>query len=238
MKSKHKFVPSQVVPMEERTLLSSIPTLNLTTYNAVVHAVTRDIQVFENNVITAFDKDNVDGVPTAAFFTTVGIGTLGTGSTSNNWTYGSGTLLAGLDAQLGALEFKLPWGGGLGAKNPTGGSGLSNKTALTTSNLQSRGLWDYFNTEFGAPPTTASGVVLTNGVSVAEDMELTLEIFDVGTPAAPLATTATALFSDMNAVLTQAVSTHPTGDPVFTGFMTLGILPGYVEAGARLFKLK
>ena len=70
-------------------------------------------------------------------------------------------------------------------------------------------------------------------------MELTLEVFDVGTPAAPFATTATALFSDMNAVLTQAVSTNPTGDPVFTGFMTLGILPGYVEAGgSRLFGLK
>jgi len=230
MKSKHKFVPSQVVPMEERTLLSSIPTLNLTTYNAVVHAVTRDIQVFENNVITAFDKDNVDGVPTAAFFTTVGIGTLGTGSTSNNWTYGSGTLLARLDAQLGALEFKLPFGGGLGI-NPTGGSGLSDKTALTTLNPQSRGLWTFFN-GLGLPPITAKGVVLTNGVSVAEDMDITLTV-ETGTT-----TTAAALSSDMNAVLTQAVSTHPTGDPVFTGFMTLGILPGYVEAGARLFKLK
>ena len=70
MKSKHKFVPSQVVPMEERALLSTfspvlgpVTTLGLsgnrvltaTTYNAVSHAATTAIQAFENSVITAFD---------------------------------------------------------------------------------------------------------------------------------------------------------------------------------------
>jgi len=254
MKSKHKFVPSQVVPMEERALLSSVfPTgigpvttlglhgnrvLTATTYNAVYHAVTNDILVFENGVITAFDKDNVAGVPTAAFFTTVGIGTLGTGP--NSWSYGSGTLLAGLDAQMGAIEFHLPWGGGLGI-NPTGGSGLSNKTALTTLNPQSLGLRTYFNLLLLAP-TEANGVVLPGGVSVAENMELTLGI-DAGlNVAAAIPTTAAVLTSDMNAVLTQTVSTHPTGPPVETGSVTLGILPGYVQAfgpdGARLFGLK
>ena len=65
--------------------------------------------------------------------------TLGTGP--NFWSYPSGSLLARLDAAMGAIEFSLPWGGGLG-NNPTGGSGLSDKTALTTWNLQSRGLLD------------------------------------------------------------------------------------------------
>jgi hypothetical protein len=250
MKSKHKFVPSQVVPMEERALLSTFPAgvgpvttlglsgnrvLTATTYNAVSHAVTNDILAFRNSVINTFNLDNVNGVPTAAFFTTVGIGSLGGTTSPNALSYGSGTLLARLDAQLGALEFHLPWGGGLGINNPTGGSGLSNKTAFTTKNPQSLGLHTFFN-RLGITPT------LAGGVSVAEDMELTLENFDVGTPAAPFATTAAALFGDMNAVLTQAVSTSPTGSPVFTSDMTLGMLPGYVQAGgpggARLFGLK
>ena len=173
MRSKHKFVPSQVVPMEERALLSTFPAgigpvttlrfsgnrvLTATTYNAVLHAATNDILAFRNSVITTFDVDNVAGVPTAAFFTTVGIGTLGTGP--NFWSYGSGTLLAKLDAQMGALELKLPFGGGLGI-NPTGGSGLSNKTALTTGNPQSLGLHTFFN-GLGITPT------LAGGVSVAE----------------------------------------------------------------------
>jgi len=259
MKSKHKFVPSQVVPMEERALLSTFPAgigpvttlglhgnrvLTATTYNAVYHAVTNDILAFRNSVIAAF---NADGGGTAAFNVvafdaTVGIGTLGGPTSPNFWSYGSGTLLARLDAQLGALEFKLPFGGGLGI-NPTGGSGLSDKTALTTLNPQSRGLWTFFN-GLGLPPITAKGVVLTNGVSVAEDMDITLTVETVTT------TTAAALSSDMNAVLTQAVSTSPTDaptlvlvpGPVATGLMTSGILPGYVEAfgpaGSRFFGLK
>ena len=236
MKSKHKFVPSQVVPMEERALLSSVE-LSLTIYKDVLLAATKAIQVFEANVITTFNKDNVAGVPTAAFFTTVGIGTLGTGP--NFWSYGSGTLLAALDTKMGAIEFHMPWGGGLG-KNPTGGSGLSNKTALSTLNPQSKGLWTFFN-GLGIPPTEANGTVLPNAVSVAENMELSLEE-DAGTPATPLPTTAAALTSDMNAVLTQTVSTHPTGAPVFFGNVTLSVIPGYVQAfgptGERLFKLE
>ena len=85
-------------------------------------------------------------MPTAAFFTTVGIGTLGTGSSSNYWSYGSGTLLAGLDAQLGALEFKLPWGGGSGQQ--------PNRWLWTLEQDRSHhiepakpGSWDYFNTD-------------------------------------------------------------------------------------------
>jgi hypothetical protein len=261
MKSKHKFVPSQVVPMEERALLSTFPAgigpvttlglhgnrvLTATTYNAVSHAATIDILAFRNSVIAAF---NADGGGTAAFNVvafnaTVGIGTLGGPTSPNFWSYGSGTLLARLDAQLGALEFKLPFGGGLGI-NPTGGSGLSDKTALTTLNPQSRGLWTFFN-GLGLPPITAKGVVLTNGVSVAEDMDITLTV-ETGTT-----TTAAALSSDMNAVLTQAVSTSPTDaptlvlvpGPVALGNMTSGILPGYIQAFgpqggvARVFGLK
>jgi len=255
MKSKHKFVPSQVVPMEERALLSTFPVglgpvttlglsgnrvLTATTYNAVVHAATIDIRAFENSVITVFNNTTVGGVTNvAAFDAAVGIGTLGGTTSPNFYSYGSGTLLARLDAQMGALEFKLPWGGGLGI-NPTGGSGLSNKTALTTKNPQSLGL-EKFGIAVGALPTTVNGVVLGNAISVAEHMELTLES-DVGTPGAPLATTAATLFGDMNDVLTQTVSTNPTGGPVLSGDMTLGILPGYVQAGgpdgARLFGLK
>ena len=236
MKSKHKFVPSQVVPMEERALLSSVE-LSLTIYKDVLLAATRDIQVFEANVINTFNKDNIAGVPTAAFFTTVGIGTLGTGP--NFWSYGSGTLLAALDTKMGAIEFHMPWGGAEG-KNPTGGLGLSDKTALTTLNPQSQGLWNYYDF-VGTPPTEANGTVLPNGVSVAENMELTLEE-DAGIPAAPLMTTAAALTSDMNAVLTQTVSTHPTGAPVFFGFPTNGVIPGYIDAfgptGEKFFKLE
>ena len=126
---------------------------------------------------------------------------------------------------MGALEFKLPLGGGLGI-NPTGGSGLSDKTAITTGNPQSRALTTYFATF----PLFDTRPFFSAGVSVAEDMELTL-INDTTFP-----TTAAALVSDMNAVLTQAVSTNPTGGPtgqvgpVAIGLMNLGILPGYVQA--------
>ena len=61
MKSKHKFVPSQVVPMEECALLSSVPYLSLTIYKDVLLAAAKAIQVFEANVITTFNKDNVAG---------------------------------------------------------------------------------------------------------------------------------------------------------------------------------
>jgi|SRR5271166_705249 len=237
MKSNHKFVPSQVVPMEERALLSTVPALSLTIYKDVLLAATRDIQAFETSVINTFNKDNTAGVPTAAFFATVGIGSLGTGP--NLWSYGSGTLLAGLDTQMGAIEFHMPWGGGLG-KNPTGGFGLSNKTALSTENPQSQGLWNFWDS-VGTPPTDANGFVLPNAVSVAENMELSLKE-DAGTLATPLMTTAAALTSDMNAVLTQTVSTHPTGAPVFFGNVTTGVIPGYVgffgPTGERLFRLE
>ena len=125
--------------------LSGNRVLTATTYAAVSHAVTIDILAFRNSVIAAF---NADGGGTAtfnavAFDATVGIGTLGGPTSPNFWSYGNGTLLARLDAQMGALEFKLPFGGGLGI-NPTGGSGLSDKTARTTLNPQSRGLSTFF----------------------------------------------------------------------------------------------
>ncbi len=268
MKSKHKFVPSQVVPLEERALLSTahfpvgigpVITLGLSgnrvltasTYAAVSHAATIDIEAFRNSVIAAFNADSVNNgngtfTPTAAFFATVGIGELGNTALGapNGWSYPPGTLLATLDAQMGALEFKLPFGGGLGI-NLTGGSGLSDKTALTTRNPQSLGLAVFFG-----PPISASAGALPGGVSVSEDLGFTLT-FEAGSNlVGALPTTAAALLSDMNAVLTQAVSTSPTDaptaalvpGPVATGLMTLGILPGYVQAGgpggARLFGLK
>ena len=107
--------------------------------------MTYAIQSFENGVITAFDNNNVKGVPTEAFFTTVGIATIGQGP--NFWSYAPGSLLAKLDATMGALEFHATFGGGMGT-DPSGGSGLSDKTALTTGNPQSRGLLTFFNTFF------------------------------------------------------------------------------------------
>ena len=155
MKSKHKFVPSQVVPMEERALLSTFPAgigpvttlglhgnrvLTATTYNAVSHAATIDILAFRNSVIAAFNANgSTAACPMPRSSPRSASVTLGTSTSPNFLSYATGTLLARLDAQMGALEFKLPFGGGLG-NNPTGGSGLSNKTAFTTGNPQSQGL--------------------------------------------------------------------------------------------------
>jgi len=81
---------------------------------------------------------------------------------------------------------------------------------------------------------------VTNGVSVAEDMALTLVIFAVGFGGE--ATTTANLTNQMNTVLSQAVFTIPSGAATGQGFINLGILPGYVQAfgpdGARLFELK
>jgi hypothetical protein len=128
MKSKNKFIPDQVVPMEERALLSNFPAVlgPVTTFHrfrgAFVLTSTRFFKVqsqintaivqFEKNVIRLFNKP---GETRAAFVSTVDLG------------------LARLDATMGRLEFSVPWGAG-SAGSPTGGVGLSVKTANKTTN--------------------------------------------------------------------------------------------------------
>jgi len=220
MKSKHKFVPSQVVPMEERALLSTFPAwifpvttlglsgnrvLTATTYNnAVVSPVAHAIQSFENGVITAYDNNHntATGAPTANFYATVGIGEVGMGPTP--LSYPAGTLLGQLDTTMGAIEFRLPYGGGT---NPgtTGGSGLSNKTAFTTGNLVSQELLASVDNTIAATP----GFVVTpgefrvaggKGLSVAEYMDVTLQFAAGNNIATATPTSAAALTVDMNGV--------------------------------------
>ena len=93
----------------------------------------KDVKAFESSVITAQHHHH-----RRQFNAAVGI-LSGTAANNNTvWAYAPGTPLATLDAQMGALQFKFPWGGGLGI-NPTGGLGLANNTAVTT-NPQSVGL--------------------------------------------------------------------------------------------------
>jgi hypothetical protein len=130
MKSKHKFTPDQVVPMEERALLSSLRAsliLTTTRLSKVESQVNTAIVNFEKAVLRAFNKDS--GF-TDAFNAAVGVTTLGMGPPP--LSYASGSLLANLDRTMGSLEFQVPFGAG---SNPTtGGIGLSNKTNLTTFN--------------------------------------------------------------------------------------------------------
>ncbi|WP_165250018.1 hypothetical protein [Paludisphaera soli] len=143
---KHQFVPEQPNPMEARALLSGFRfpaawggsnTLGLKgafvltsrTYENVQRSVDVAINNFSRNVLTLYDRE---GGFTARFYDKVGVGTYGQGS--QPYLYRAGTGLASLDSRLAALEVKLPYGRGLGAGNPTGGVGLSNRTALTSAN--------------------------------------------------------------------------------------------------------
>ena len=96
-----------------------------------------NIQSQLNNVIQSFNKIAVSlydhqGGFTQAFDDKIGVGTYGEGGST--WAYATGTLLARLDARIAAIESRLPYGAGRGASNPTGGAGLSNRTALTSNN--------------------------------------------------------------------------------------------------------
>jgi hypothetical protein len=202
MKTKHKFVPGQVVPMEERALLSGFhfpfPTkpnpfhgnlvLTSRAYQNLQTQVNRAIVTFESQVTRLFNRE---GGFTDTFFAKVGVGTLGEGPAP--LSFASGTLLARLDATLGHLEFKLPFGGGEGVNNRTGGSGLSNKTALTSLN----------------PAEVALGG------SPAELMETAIGF----------ATTSGELTSGMETVRTDTLAFSIT-----TGSTNEGILPSYVHA--------
>ena len=218
MKSKHKFSPDQVVPMEERALLSHFPlglgpvttlhyrgafVLTSRTYFNLQSALNTDIANFEHSIISVFKKD---GGFTAAFDTAVGEGTIGSPSSPNFFSYASGTLLAKLDATMNSLEYKVPWGGG-SPGSPTGGLGLSNKTVNVTLTSNPGVLVD--------PDTGAND-------SVAEAMETAITDQEFSTPPGTAAT----LLSSMNVVRGQA----------------LGIVPEYIitfgPQGVRDFGLK
>lgn len=162
MRKKHQFVPGQVSAMEDRALMSGMRplaamyhgsstlgysgSLVLTTraYNDAQNTVNVAIQQFTRATLNLFQKQGFSDT----FYSRLGVGTYGTGP--NDWSYGRGTALAGVDARVGSAEFRLPYGGGLGANNPTGGVGLSNRTALTSRN---------------------PGLDGTDGLSVAESLE-------------------------------------------------------------------
>ncbi len=206
MKSKHKFSPDQVVPMEERALLSSFPTslapvtklhfrgafvLTARTYNNLQSAINTDVATFEKSVIKLLNKQ---GGYTTAFDTAVGDGTLGTGSSP--WGYANGTLLARLDAQMGSLEFKLP--GGHGSTPSIGGglgSGLSNLTQLTSVNPASLNL----------------------GASVAELQDNVISADEAA------GASAATLLSDMNAARAEALT------------IAAGYVKAFGPPGARQF---
>jgi len=216
MKKKHKFTPGQVVPLEERALLSGfkfpfpVSTLGLRgafvltsrTYQNLQTTVNTAIVNFEKSVIKAFNKAGGDTTSTA-FQDAV----FGTTAADNPWAFNTNGLLARLDAAMGKAEFKLPWGGGMG-NNPTFGAGLSAKTVFLGS-------------------LNPSSVAL--GDSVAGLM---------GT-AIFTATTTQELKSNMETVRAETLAFNVTaaGSPV-----TVGILPEYVEAfgptGARIFGTK
>lgn len=144
---KHHFVPGHVATLEDRALLSGgfkFPAvlgggntlgmrgafvLTSRTYSTVQSQINSTILAFNKSTINAFNqqKDFTD-----AFYNKVGVGTYGLGG--NDWSYARGTLLANVDAKIASLETRLPYGGGNGSTNPTGGSGLSNRTALTSLN--------------------------------------------------------------------------------------------------------
>lgn len=146
--SKHRFVPEGVAPMEDRVVLNGggfqFPAvvgggnslgmhgafvLTSKTYAEIQTAVNTAILNFTRNALALYDKE---GGFTHAFDSKVGVGTLGSGSASH--LYAPGTALAQIDARMAALEARLPYGRGLGTSNPTGGAGLSNFTAQTSTN--------------------------------------------------------------------------------------------------------
>jgi len=143
---KHHFVPDHVSSLEDRALLSGFTfptswdgnsTLGLKGALVLTSQTYADVQGQINHLLQTFTKNaiqfyNEQGGSTEAFDARIGVGTYGTGGT--DWAYGKGTALARLDALVGSLEDKLPYGGGQGTDNPTGGAGLSDRTALTTKN--------------------------------------------------------------------------------------------------------
>jgi hypothetical protein len=144
---KHHFVPGHVASLEDRALLSGgfkFPAAfgggNTLGYRGALVLTSRtyeNVQSQINSAILSFNRSTLNLFNqqrgfTEAFDSRVGVGTYGQGG--NDWTYARGTLLANIDARMASIESRLPYGGGRGANNPTGGSGLSNRTALTSNN--------------------------------------------------------------------------------------------------------
>lgn len=145
MRKKHRFIPGEVSAMEDRALMSGMRPLAamygsstlgytgahvLTTraYNDVQRGVDVAIQQFGRTAMNLLQRQGFSD----AFYARLGVNTYGQGP--NGFGYARGTSLSGVDARMSALEFRLPYGGGLGANNPTGGVGLSERTAFTSLN--------------------------------------------------------------------------------------------------------
>ena len=143
---RQQFVPDAPTPMEGRALMSGFQfpatwgganslgyrgahVLTSRTYENVQRTVDVAIGNFARNVVRLYDRE---GGFTARFDEKVGFGTYGQGP--QPYLYRAGTALAALDSRMAAIEVRLPYGRGLGAGNPTGGVGLSNRTALSSAN--------------------------------------------------------------------------------------------------------
>lgn len=220
MKSKHKFTPGQVNPLEDRALLSGfkfpaamgpVNTLNFRgafvltsrTYGDVQNTVNKAILAFERDVARAFQRTNGD---TVAFDKVVGTGTLGTGPKGG---YAPGSLLAKLDSIMVRAEGRLPFGRGLAGT--TGGVGLSTQTSLTSANPAAASAFNLSVPELMDNALLSAATTQEAAIGMEQVRQETLNI--VG-----------------NAPLAQAAGVVP------------GILPGYVVAfgpgGERLFGLK
>jgi muramoyltetrapeptide carboxypeptidase LdcA involved in peptidoglycan recycling len=130
--------------MEERALLSTwhfpavlgpVTRLNYAGKYVLTSRVYANVQAAVNTDINSFIKTVSKVWNNPNFGTIVGIGTLGTTPIGG---YAPGSLLAKLDGQLAAQEYKIPFGGS--DASVTGGLGLSVKTALTTTNPASANL--------------------------------------------------------------------------------------------------
>ena len=89
-------------------------------YDNVQSQINKAITAYESNVTRLFNRAGGD-------------------TTSDAFVTGEARLHARLDALMGHLEFSLPFGANMAPNDPTGGVGLSDKTAATTLNSASTG---------------------------------------------------------------------------------------------------
>jgi len=138
MKSKHKFTPGQVVPMEDRALLSGfkfpwamgpVTTLGLKGAYVLTSRTYGDVQNTVDKAIQAFQRDAIRALNVGDPSNRIGVGTLGMGPGGG---YAAGSLLAKLDSIMVRAEARLPFGRGLSGF--TGGVGLSTRTAFASAN--------------------------------------------------------------------------------------------------------
>lgn len=173
---KQEFKPEGVAPMEERALMSGFQfpygantlgmrgafVLTSRTYGQIQAGIDSAIQGFARNTLNLYARQ---GGFTNAFYAKIGVGTMGEGGA--DYLYGRGTALAHIDARMSALEQRLPFGRGRGALNPTGGSGLSNLTAITSQNP---GLWGSVGNQSVAELLETAVAVSSNRWDLAQNL--------------------------------------------------------------------